>query len=62
MQIRLRGHKEKNKVIILMSIPTAKEKEVITMLLPDNGDWRADMECYDKVLAAYEERWEKTLH
>ena len=43
-------------------IPTAKEKEVITMLLPDNGDWRADMECYDKVLAAYEERWEKTLH
>lgn len=26
MQIRLRGHKEKNKVVILMSIPTAKEK------------------------------------
>ena len=58
MQIRLRGHKEKNKVGIFLSIPTAKENEVITMLLPDNGDWRADMECYDKLQAAYEERWE----
>ena len=30
----------KNKVVILMSIPTAKEKEVITMLLPDK--WRLE--------------------
>lgn len=29
--------------------------------MPNNGDWRADMECYDKVLSAYEERWSKVL-
>lgn len=61
MQIKLRGRREKNKLIIVMSIPTEKEKEVITMEMPDNGDWRADMECYDKVLSAYEERWAKTI-
>lgn len=61
MQIKLRGRREKNKLSIVMSIPTEKEKEVITMEMPDNGDWRADMECYDKVLAAYEERWAKTI-
>ena len=61
MQIKLRGRREKNKLIIVMSIPTEKEKEVITMEMPDNGDWRADMECYDKVLSAQEERWAKTI-
>ena len=61
MQIKLRGRREKNKLIIVMSIPTEKEKEVITMEMPDNGDWSADMECYDKVLSAYEERLDKAM-
>lgn len=61
MQIQLRGRRERNKLIVSMAIPTAHPKEVLTMEMPDNGDWRADMECYDKVLAAYEERWSKTI-
>ena len=28
---------------------------------PQGGDWRADMECYDKVLSAYEERLNKAM-
>ena len=62
MQIKLRGHREGRKIVVIMSIPTEQEKEVISMEMPDNGDWRADMACYDKILSAYEERWAKTLN
>ena len=31
------------------------------MEMPQGGDWRADMECYDKVLSAYEERLNKAM-
>lgn len=34
---------------------------VYSMEMPQGGDWRADMECYDKVLSAYEERLNKAM-
>lgn len=61
MKVMFRAVKDKNKISVVMVIPTEKEKEVITIEMPNNGDWRADMECYDKVLSAYEERWSKVL-
>ena len=61
MQIRFRGQREGRKISINMSIPTEQEKTVITVEMLDNDDWRADMACYDKILAAYEERWAKAL-
>ena len=56
MQVKFKGYKEKSKINIKMIIPTGEQKTVITMEMPQGGDWRADMECYDKVLSAYEER------
>lgn len=61
MQVKFKGYKEKNKINIKMIIPTGEQKTVITMEMPEGGDWRADMECYDKVLSAYEERLDKAM-
>lgn len=61
MQVKLKGYKEKSKINIKMIIPTGEQKTVITMEMPQGGDWRADMECYDKVLSAYEERLDKAM-
>ena len=61
MQVKFKGYKEKNKINIMMIIPTGEQKTVITMEMPQGGDWRADMECYDKVLSAYEERLDKAM-
>lgn len=61
MQVKFKGYKEKNKINIKMIIPTGEQKTVITMEMPQGGDWRADMECYDKVLSAYEERLNKAM-
>lgn len=61
MQVKFKGYKEKSKINIKMIIPTGEQKTVITMEMPEGGDWRADMECYDKVLSAYEERLDKAM-
>lgn len=61
MQVKFKGYKEKSKINIAMVIPTGEQKTVITMEMPQGGDWRADMECYDKVLSAYEERLNKAM-
>ena len=61
MQVKFQGHKEGHKISIKMIVPTGEQKTVITMDMPQGGDWRADMECYDKVLSAYEERLKKAL-
>ena len=61
MQLKFKGYKEKSKINIKMIIPTGEQKTVITMEMPKGGDWRADMECYDKVLSAYEERLDKAM-
>lgn len=61
MQVKFKGYKEKNKINILMIVPTGEQKTVITMEMPQGGDWRADMKCYDKVLSAYEERLDTAM-
>ena len=61
MQVKFKGYKEKSKINIKMIIPTGEQKTVITMEMPEGGDWRADMECYDKVLSADEERLNKAM-
>ncbi len=61
MQVKFKGYKEKSEINISMVIPTGEQKTVITMEMPQGGDWRADMECYDKVLSAYEERLNKAM-
>lgn len=61
MQVKFKGYKEKSKINIKMIIPTGEQKTVITMEMPEGGDWRVDMECYDKVLSAYEERLDKAM-
>lgn len=58
MQVKFRGQRESRKISIMMSIPTEEEKPVITIEMPNDRNWRADMECYDKILSAYEERWD----
>ena len=44
MQVKFKGYKEKSKINIKMIIPTGEQKTVITMEMPQGGDWRADME------------------
>ena len=61
MQVKFKGCKTGQKINISMVIPTGEQKTVITMEMPQGGDWRADMECYDKVLSAYEERLDKAM-
>lgn len=61
MKVKFKGQKEGRKISIIMVLPTEEEKTIITVEMPDNGDWRADMECYDKILSAYEERWKRTM-
>lgn len=61
MQVKFKGYKSGPKIDIKMIIPTGEQKTVITMEMPQGGDWRADMECYDKVLSAYEERLDKAM-
>lgn len=61
MQVKFKGYKEGQKINIKMIMPTGEQKTVITMEMPLGGDWRADMECYDKVLSAYEERLDKAM-
>lgn len=61
MQVKFKGYKEGHKISIRMIMPTGEQKTVITMEMPQGGDWRADMECYDKVLSAYEERLNKAM-
>ena len=61
MHVKLIGYKEKEKISIKMIIPTGEQKTVITIEMPNNGDWRADIECYDKILSAYEERLNKAM-
>ena len=51
MQVKFKGYKEKSKINISMVIPTGEQKTVITMEMPQGGDWRADMECYDNSTA-----------
>ena len=61
MQVKFKGYRTGKKINISMVIPTGEQKTVITMEMPQGGDWRADMECYDKVLSAYEERLNKVM-
>ena len=61
MQVKFKGYKSGPKIDIKMIMPTGHAKTVITMEMPQGGDWRADMECYDKVLSAYEERLDKAM-
>ena len=61
MQVKFKGYKEGQKTNIMMIIPTGEQRTVITMEMQQGGDWRADMECYDKVLYAYEERLDKAM-
>lgn len=61
MQVKFKGYKSGPKIDIKMIMPTGEQKTVITMEMPQGGDWRADMECYDKVLSAYEERLDKAM-
>ena len=61
MQVKFKGYRTGKKINISMVIPTGEQKTVITMEMPQGGDWRADMECYDKVLSAYEERLNKAM-
>ena len=61
MRVKFIGHREKNKISIMMILPTGEQKTVITMEMPQGGDWRADMACYDKVLSAYEERLDTAM-
>ncbi|MBS6242136.1 MAG: hypothetical protein KH547_05955 [Roseburia sp.] len=61
MQVKFKGCRTGKKINISMVIPTGEQKTVITMEMPQGGDWRADMECYDKVLSAYEERLNKAM-
>lgn len=61
MQVKFKGYKEKNKINIMMIVPTGEQKTVISMEMPQGGDWRAEMECYDKVLSAYEERLDTAM-
>lgn len=61
MQVKFKGYKAGHKIGIRMIMPTGEQKTVITMEMPRGGDWRADMECYDKVLSAYEERLEQAM-
>lgn len=61
MHVKFKGYREGRKINIMMIIPTGEQKTVITMEMPQGGDWRADMECYDKVLSAYEERLDTAM-
>ena len=45
MQVIFRGNREGNKISIKMISPTGEQKTVITMAMPQGGDWRADREC-----------------
>ena len=56
MQVKFKGYKEKSKINISMVIPTGEQKTVITMEMPQGGDWRADMECYDKAMQSAQQQ------
>ena len=56
MQVKFKGCKAGHKINISMVIPTGEQKTVITMEMPQGGDW-----SYDKVLSAYEERLNKAM-
>lgn len=61
MQVIFRGNREGNKISIKMISPTGEQKTVITMDMPQGGDWRADVDFYDEIEAAYKKRLRKAL-
>ena len=48
MQVKFKGCRTGKKINISMVIPTGEQKTVITMEMPQGGDWRADMDSYVK--------------
>lgn len=62
MQVKFQGHKEGHKISIKMIVPTGEQKTVITMDIPQGGDWRADVDFYDEIEAAYKKRLRRAFH
>lgn len=48
MQVKFKGCRTGKKINISMVIPTGEQKTVITMEMPQGGDWRADIRYTDK--------------
>ena len=61
MLISFKSARENNKLALIMIYPDGQPRTVLMAELPMDGDWRADVEFYDEIEAAYKKRLRKAL-
>lgn len=61
MGLRFKSIRERNIIGLLLVYPDGHDRNVLMAELPMDGDWRADVDFYDEIEAAYKKRLRKAL-
>ena len=61
MGLRFKRIRQDNMIGLVMVYPDGHQRNVLFAELPMDGDWRADVDFYDEIEAAYKKRLRKAL-
>ena len=61
MQMRFKSIRSETHIGVVMTFPTGEQRLVAEILIPTDGDWRADVELYDDFLKIYGRRLKKAM-
>lgn len=61
MGLRFKSIRQNNMIGLVMVYPDGHQRNVLFAELPMDGDWRADVDFYDEIEAAYKKRLRKAL-
>lgn len=61
MSIRFKSIRQRNIIGLLMIYPDGQSRNVLMAELPLDGDWRADVDFYDEIEAAYKKRIRRAI-
>ena len=61
MQMKFRSIRSESHLGVVMIFPTGEQRLVAEILVPMDGDWRADVELYDEFIKVYGRRLKKAL-
>ena len=61
MSLRFKSIRQNNMIGLIMIYPDGRQRNVVWAEMPLDGDWRADVEFYDEIEAAYKKRLHRAL-
>ena len=59
MVLKLKSQRKGNWIGIAMELPNGCFDMVESALMPNDKDWRSDIEFYDSLVKIYQRRWRK---